>query len=70
MINGTIVVRTLGKILTTTVAKRVAFNLLVTLGEWAVKQTTNDLDDKLFKAFKDAVDKRGGIPTNLYREVR
>lgn len=70
MIAGSVVVKGIVKILTTAVAKQVALNVLVVLGEWAVKQTTNDLDDRLFKPFKDAVDKRHGRATNLYREVR
>ncbi|GEK52325.1 hypothetical protein [Vreelandella venusta] len=67
---GLLAVKGLAKLLTTAVAKRVAYNLLVVLGDWAVKQTTTDLDDKAFKAFKDGVDKRNGVAVNLYSQVR
>jgi len=50
--------------------ERVLINLVIILGDWLVKRTSNDLDDKTFKVFKEALDKQYNRPTNLYRELR
>jgi hypothetical protein len=50
--------------------ERVIINLVIVLGEWLVKRTSNDLDNKAFAVFKEALDKQYNRPTNLYRELR
>lgn len=67
---GTILVGVVARIGKTLLTERVIINLVIVLGDWLVKRTSNDLDDKAFKVFKEALDKQYNRPTNLYRELR
>lgn len=68
---GAIITGALFRIGAALFTEKVLVNLIVVLADWAAKRTSNDLDDRLVEALKDALDKQQGKPnTNLYAQVK
>ena len=59
-------------VLTSVLTEKVILNFAVILLEWLVKRTSNQLDDQLLRALKDALDNNPAKAntTNLYREIK
>lgn len=66
----TVALQVLKTLVTSLFSERFVINLLVLLGEWAVKRWGNDLMGDLFEQFKDSLDRDHGQPMNLYAEVK